>query len=1677
MNLKILISSIVILLLFSFNTFSQTIYTSVATGNWGNASTWDQLSTPGATDHVVVAGGHTVTVNVNNAVITNLTINSTGVLNVGNKGLQTDGNLLVNGTYTGNRDLEFTGGSGQTVAGVGVIKVNFNFNGNAQILSGANLSVIASTFLDNNVVVTNNGKFTINNDLRGSNAGSTWVNAANSTLQLSDELFPAQGTLTASASGNTVIYNSEVNHQNILTPTGNTYYNVEFTGIKEKRAQGILYITGNVTINSGIFVSNNHTIYVRGNWTSFSHFEEGSGLVVFDGTSDQILARPGGEMFYNCEIDKSSGTFFVNDQLTISNSLTMTSGNIDVGHKTITLGTDAGNIGTLSHTSGSVIGKFERWIIASGSAYLFPVGTTSDFRPAYSTFATIQTVGTVAFEFIPESPGSAGLSLVDGAATIYNTFLDGYWDLTEDNSFRLGNSNDFDLDLYGTNFISFTIDADTRLLTRDDAASDWTAEGTHGTNSAPMVQRTGIGTSPAQFCFGDDTNCTPPTTSAVSGNVDVCTGASDEIYSVTDNGNTYYWSIEGGTQTGGTNTNSITVDWGVIGMIGSVTVMEHNGCTYSEAVVLDVNIHSIQVAEITGKTNVPENTLGEPYSVIPIVGYTYDWTVSGGTIAGGDGTENITIDWGTVGTGNVSVISQKVGCSDSPPTDIDVNIYYAINSIKTGDWNDATTWDCNCIPDITDNTRIINPHTVTLDANEEIHHFTVDAGATLEMVAKTFKCTGDITVDGTLTSSGSKDITLEATGNIDGTGTISAGNIYIKGNKTILSSALLTVSAGNIDLNNINSFMITNYGQITVANDIIGKSSSAKYWTNGINSTLNIGGILLSDGQLIAEAEGNTVNYNGTINQTIKDPDSDTDGYRHLTASNSGIKTPEANLDVNGNLTINGSTQLDVATGNFNINIAGDWINTSINADPFLQGNTTETVTFDGTGDQTIICSSTEMFNNFSVALNSNTILTAGNTVTVNGSTTLTGTLTLKSPANDYDPSASFIDNGTINIISTGKMNAERYINGMQWHEVSAPVASADVTSALFTRSHSSGDFNPNFYIFDETVDLDGDPLTEPAGAFDSNNLIAGWAYAHNGDAGADINLNETAGYMFYTTENQLIEYSGTPNTGNFDATGLSFTANDPDDDGNAIPNLYDGWHLLGNPYPSSINWDLIRDDQLTNVDDGVYIWDNNQYAGYQNGISVMSGNLSNNIAPMQGFFVHSNATGAEVQIRNEHRTHSSQEYLKGGDVPVENLIKLKTSANGYVDYMAVYFLPDAGKEYDGDYDLVRMFTTDINVPQLFTVTESEEDPLALSCLPDSLLLFYSVPIGFRVGTSGTYTISVNELNSFYKTQVYLEDLLTGTMINLRVQDAYEFDFSSGDVKDRFVLHFNNNSVPVYQSNLENITSLEDELFEFSIPENTFIDIDYNDQITLSAKLANGQSLPDWLNFEDDTFFGTPENDDVGILNIMITASDLLNATASATFELEVINTNDAPYVANHIENQSMELGKLYVFIIPENVFNDIDVNDKLTVYTEKLPNWLTFSPLLRTLTGNPDMTGKYDIEIFAKDIAGATASDIFELDVYSATSIENNDIEVINIYPNPNNGIFTFDISENIFKAGMYLNITNITGKKIFTHKITGKQTKIDISEHPKGVYFLNLFSGNNTMNFNKISFKVILH
>lgn len=107
----------------------------------------------------------------------------------------------------------------------------------------------------------------------------------------------------------------------------------------------------------------------------------------------------------------------------------------------------------------------------------------------------------------------------------------------------------------------------------------------------------------------------------------------------------------------------------------SVSVTD-NGCPpLTIDVVVQVQVLPfVAQGPITGPAQVCTNATGVPYNLPQGTGAGYAWTVTGGTLAGGNGTNAITVDWGAPGSGQVSVVvTDSLGCA-APPLTVDVII-------------------------------------------------------------------------------------------------------------------------------------------------------------------------------------------------------------------------------------------------------------------------------------------------------------------------------------------------------------------------------------------------------------------------------------------------------------------------------------------------------------------------------------------------------------------------------------------------------------------------------------------------------------------------------------------------------------------------------------------------------------------------------------------------------------------------------------------------------------------------------------------------------------------------------------------------------------------------------------------------------------------------------------------
>ena len=369
---------------------------------------------------------------------------------------------------------------------------------------------------------------------------------------------------------------------------------------------------------------------------------------------------------------------------------------------------------------------------------------------------------------------------------------------------------------------------------------------------------------------------------------------------------------------------------------------------------------------------------------------------------------------------------------------------------------------------------------------------------------------------------------------------------------------------------------------------------------------------------------------------------------------------------------------------------------------------------------------------NLTISTSKTLTVNAEKSLTIGGIITNYGTLNVKE-------NASFIDNGSVS--GSGTFTIERPISGGGWHYVSAPISHP--TADLFWGSA--------LYEFDETS--------------------ASWVSKKAGD-----NLSICKGYDAYykPTAAGVVSYSGTFITGN-QSTSISYTGA-----------AGEGWNLVGNPYPSFLDWDASSGWTKSNVNNAVYVWnpDISNVTTYVGGVGTNGG--TRYVAPSQGFFVRVNTGGGSIAMTNSTRTHTTATSFRQN--AKDNMLKLKISGNGYSDEAIVCFDPYATDDFDGNYDAFKVKSFNILTPQIYTRSADLEE-LSINTFA-GLNENVSIPLIAEVGSTGDYEISVNVAEFDEYTQLYLEDLQDGQIYDLQQESKLNFKLDVHDNPERFIIHF-----------------------------------------------------------------------------------------------------------------------------------------------------------------------------------------------------------------------------------------------------------------------------------------------
>jgi hypothetical protein len=255
------------------------------------------------------------------------------------------------------------------------------------------------------------------------------------------------------------------------------------------------------------------------------------------------------------------------------------------------------------------------------------------------------------------------------------------------------------------------------------------------------------------------------------------------------------------------------------------------------------------------------------------------------------------------------------------------------------------------------------------------------------------------------------------------------------------------------------------------------------------------------------------------------------------------------------------------------------------------------------------------------------------------------------------------------------------------------------------------------------------------------------------------------------------------------------------------------GYNLIGNPYPSYLDWNAAY-TASSNLDPTMWYRTNNGsvmiFDTYNATSKVGTNNnlkakVTNYIPPMQAFWVQVTIDGTTgtVGFTNSMRSHQSGDQLKAE--AVNDLIRLKVANVINSDETILVFNTNAHNGLDA-FDSEKMFNTDASIPELYTIADAQK--LVINGL-ESAVSNPVIPLGFKTTKAGTYTITANEIEGLDGIPVLLEDKLLNKTQDLTQTQSYSFTSDSVDNANRFVLHLKS-------STIDNITEQKSSIHVYS---------------------------------------------------------------------------------------------------------------------------------------------------------------------------------------------------------------------------------------------------------------------
>jgi hypothetical protein len=174
------------------------------------------------------------------------------------------------------------------------------------------------------------------------------------------------------------------------------------------------------------------------------------------------------------------------------------------------------------------------------------------------------------------------------------------------------------------------------------------------------------------FKFPSCNSCTPPASPNAGSNSPICAGQTLQLTASTVTGATYSWTGPNGFSSNLQNPtipNATTADAGAYSVTATVSNCASLPATTS------VTVNPTPDATITAASTVCAGSTGDTASVPGAgAGATYAWTITNGSITGGNGTNSITYTAGTAGSLSLDItVTTAAGCSSPGSKSVTVN--------------------------------------------------------------------------------------------------------------------------------------------------------------------------------------------------------------------------------------------------------------------------------------------------------------------------------------------------------------------------------------------------------------------------------------------------------------------------------------------------------------------------------------------------------------------------------------------------------------------------------------------------------------------------------------------------------------------------------------------------------------------------------------------------------------------------------------------------------------------------------------------------------------------------------------------------------------------------------------------------------------------------------------------